>query len=313
MVEPVEPLDSTPGVSEVLRAGPPGRPAGYLIELPHGATRRLHFDALRSRLRGPLPDDLVEFFFVNTDAGAPECADEIARALVGRGASVLVLRSLIPRTLIDCNRVVEGRPARGEMTPAIAEYVRDEADARELVRLHGAYQESARRAYREVCGSGGLALTLHTYAPRSVKVERFDEGIVPALRAAYEPEAYERWERRPDVDLITEDEGGRRLAPPEIVEALRVEFAAIGVAVAENATYRLHPETLGHVHSTAYPGRVLCLEISRALLADPFTPFAEMRIGPERVRRMAAPIAAALARVISPPHAGATGSPGPAF
>jgi hypothetical protein len=288
-------VQSIPDVCEVLRAGPADRPADLLIELPHGATRRAHFDSLRGRLRGKLPDDLVEFFFVNTDAGAPECAAEIARGLAARGAAVLVLRCLIPRTLIDCNRIVEERQTTGQMTPGIAEYVRDEHDVRELVRLHGLYQEASRRAYDAVCGSGGLALALHTYAPRSVQVDRFDEGIVRALRAAYEPAAYERWPRRPDVDAITEDLDGRFLAPPAIVDALEREYRAIGIAVARNATYRLHPESMGHVRAVEHPGRVLCVEINRALLAEPFAPFEEMRIGREPVRRMAAPAAAALA------------------
>ena len=44
------------------------------------------------------------------------------------------------------------------------------------------------------------------------------------------------------------------------------------------------------------PGRTLCLEVRRDLLADPFEPFAEMHIGPTLVGRLAGPIAAALAR-----------------
>ena len=50
---------------------------------------------------------------------------------------------------------------------------------------------------------------------------------------------------------------------------------------------------MGYRHSTAYPECVLCIEISRALVADPFSPFEEMRIGPEKVERMSRPIGAA--------------------
>ena len=78
------------------------------------------------------------------------------------------------------------------------------------------------------------------------------------------------------------------------MERLKREYAAIGIRVAENRTYRLLPESMGHVHSIAHPDRVLCLEINRDLLADPFTPFVQMRIGPGKVARIAAPIAAAL-------------------
>ena len=51
---------------------------------------------------------------------------------------------------------------------------------------------------------------------------------------------------------------------------------------------------MGHVHSVAYPRKVVCLELNRALLADPFTPFQEMRIGKKNVARMAEPIEVAL-------------------
>ena len=50
---------------------------------------------------------------------------------------------------------------------------------------------------------------------------------------------------------------------------------------------------MGQVYSHAYPGRVLCLEINRAALADPFSPFEEMRIGAAKVSRMSAPVAEA--------------------
>jgi len=265
-----------------------------LIELPHGATRGAHFDALRAKLVGVYPQDLKEFFFVNTDVGAPECAAEIARRLAAGGASVLVVRCLIPRTFIDCNRLIDGTASTGEMTPGMPEYVGDAQDVRALVRLHGSYQKLARRAYELVCAPGGVALTLHTYAPRNVKIDKIDDGIVRALRRAYEPQVYERWKRRPDVDLISEDVDGRQLAPPAIVQSLKREYAAIGIEVGENATYRLHPETMGYVRSVAHPERVLCMEISRELLADPFTPFEEMRIAARKVKHLVNPIVSAL-------------------
>ena len=49
-------------------------------------------------------------------------------------------------------------------------------------------------------------------------------------------------------------------------------------------------------HVMAHPGRTLCLEVRRDLLADPFEPFAEMHISPDLVDRLAGPIATALAR-----------------
>ncbi|MCC7110979.1 MAG: hypothetical protein IT382_16925, partial [Deltaproteobacteria bacterium] len=52
----------------------PGAAADLLLEVPHGATRAHHFAALKGQLKGPFPDDLLDFFFVNTDVGAPEAA-----------------------------------------------------------------------------------------------------------------------------------------------------------------------------------------------------------------------------------------------
>ena len=48
----------------------PDAPPDLLVEVPHGADRRAHYDALRARLRGDLPADLHAFFHVNTDVGA---------------------------------------------------------------------------------------------------------------------------------------------------------------------------------------------------------------------------------------------------
>jgi hypothetical protein len=270
------------------------RPADYLIELPHGATRATHFEALRQQLDGDFPDDLEAFYFVNTDVGAPECAVAIARGLARIGASTLIVRALLPRTFIDCNRVIEGGLRGDQMTPPVPDYVRNRDDIQTLVRLYGAYQDVARRAYEEVCRNGGLALNLHSFAPRSVRVGRIDESIVPKLREAYAPGRFETWKRRPGVDIISEDQGGRHLAPSDLVEALKREYSVIGIEAAENDTYRLHAETMSHVHSSAHPGKVLCMEINRELLADPFDPFEEMRIGPEKVARMTAPVVAAL-------------------
>ena len=70
-------------------------------------------------------------------------------------------------------------------------------------------------------------------------------------------------------------------------------FAKIGIEPTENASYRLHPATMGERFSRSWPGQVLCVELNRSLLAVPFTPFAEMTVGPRRTARMSAPLAAA--------------------
>ena len=291
--------ESVEGVCEVEvvagREAPAGAPPGLLIEVPHGATRSLHYEKTRQRLVGEYSDDLKEFFHVNTDVGSIEVARHVARAVAG-SADVLIVRGLIPRTFVDCNRVLEGGPSaevREGITPGLPGYVSDPEDVRTLTRMHEEYQVEARKAYEAVCGKGGSALVLHTYAPRSVEIDRVDDGIVAALHRAYEPEMYDSWDRRPDVDVISEDVDGDRLAPPAMVQRLREAYAALGISVAENRTYRLFPGTMGYVQSKRYPQRVTCVEINRALLVQEFRPFEEMRIDDAKARRMAGPIATA--------------------
>lgn len=281
-------------VAEVARFGPPP-PAGpprLLVEVPHGATRRADFEAVRRRLVGALPPGLEAYFHVNTDEGAPELALDVARRLAARGVATVVLRSLVPRTLIDVNRVVEGEVAAG-MSAGLPPYVRDEDDRRFLLALHARYQEQARRHYDEVCGAGGIALALHTYAPRAVEVEVGDE-VVAQLRRAYRSARYATWELRPEIDLITGTGDGATLAPPALSSLLRRSFSSNGTQVAENRSYSLHPATTGFEHSSRWPGQVLCVEVRRDLLGAPWRPFVESRIGPRKVARVARVLAACL-------------------
>jgi hypothetical protein len=142
---------------------------------------------------------------------------------------------------------------------------------------------------------GGALLMLHSYAPRSVDVE-VDHQIVDHLRRAYQPDREPTWPLRPEVDVIGRALDGTDHAPPAVVAALRGELAGLGIAVADSATYPLHPSTLAWDHAIARPGRALCVEIRRDLLADPFAPFVEMRISDAKVERLAAPFARALQR-----------------
>jgi hypothetical protein len=305
---------SIDAVCEVERFDPPdaepGAPPRVLFELPHGATSTASYERLRARLSSRLPERLERFFHVNTDMGSPDVAREAALALSrpessptlgrlgvpGRPVSALIVRSLVPRTFIDCNRLVELSTddyRRQRFTPAIPEYVTEPADRELLSALHREYQTVAQRAYDLVCGRGGVAVALHTYAPRSVDIHRLDVDIVTQLEEAYAPERYDSWPLRPPVDVIDETEDGERLAPRGMVERLRALYGLLGVEVTENATYRLHPSTLGYRHCRTHAGRVLCLEINRGLLADPFEPFVEMRVSRTKAERMAAPLAAA--------------------
>jgi len=294
-----EDLRSIAGVCEVAWHAPAGDAAGpaLLIEVPHGATRPGDYHDLRPRITGALPGQLDHFFYVNTDIGAPECADWLARELAERGHGVLVLRCGVPRTFIDCNRVaagaVPGIVVEG-MTPAVASYIREPADRALLEDLHFRYHALVARAYARVCGRGGLALQLHTYAPRSVGIDVIDDEIVRALHRAYEPEVYATWPERPPVDLITAGPDARVLAHPGMVAAVKAGYAEIDVAVGENATYRLHPATMGYHYAALYPAQLLCVEMRRDLLADPFVPFGESPISAAKVARMTTPLLAAV-------------------
>ena len=313
-------VESLPDVVEVERHRGPGTAphaaADLLLDLPHGATETAHYEALAARLRGPLPDDLAAFFYVNTDLGAPEVAQRVARLLTDprlrrelaadleparRAAEramaplqVLVVRSLVPRTFVDCNRLLgAGDAPPAGMTAGLPPYVTNARDQALLIELHARYSAVAAAAYAEVCAAGGLAVGLHTYAPRSVDVE-VDADVVSALRHAYRPAVYRQWPRRPDVDLITRDDGGEELAPADLPALVRERFAALGLEVGDNATYHLHPATAGYAHARRWPGRVVCLELRRDRLAAPFIPFAPSPISQRKVARLARPLAAAL-------------------
>jgi hypothetical protein len=290
-------LQSLEGVVDVTIHHPASQPRGWLlVEIPHGATRTQDYERLAARLRGPLPKDLVHFFYVNTDIGAPEAADHVARVLCEGGVGVVVARCLLPRTFIDTNRVID-RSADGKvkagLTPGIPGYVKDPQDRALLEELHARYHAVVEKAYAQVCGElNGLALQLHSYAPRSVGIEATDENIVEALHAAYVPEVYAKWPERPAVDLITATSDGSFRCAPALVAQLKADFEAAGIPAQENATYHLHPVTMGMAYAQAWPDRVLCVELSRGLLADPFVPFGESPISQAAAARLAAPLVA---------------------
>lgn len=292
-------LSSIPAVLDVhlvRGARAPARPS-LVVEIPHGATQTPDFTALAARLTGPLPDRLVDFFHVNTDAGAPELGLALARRLVERhpDRAVLVLRSRIPRTFIDCNRRIDAAPEEfraGKVTPGLMPWIVTDADRALLRERYDAYVGAVRAAV-DGLPLDGAVLALHTYAPRTVDVE-VDEHIVANLRRAYQPEVEPTWPLRPEIDVIGRTTDGEDHAPRQVVAALRRELAALGLPLAESATYPLHPTTLAWDHVVKRPGRALCVEVRRDLLADPFTPFAEMRIGAAQVERLAGPFAAAI-------------------
>jgi len=274
-----------------------------LLEVPHGATRARHFDELRAALAGSYDDGLRDFFFVNTDVGSPELANAIARGVVAAQPTrtALVMRSEIPRTFIDCNRAVDrdavGAASRaGEMTPGLPPWVQDAGDRELLLGRYFAYREAVTAAFAGVCGGGGLALCVHTYAPRSLDVA-VDGDIGASLRREYAPDRIGTWPLRPSVDLITHDPDGNELAHAEVARHAEAGFAAAGFDVVRNNTYSLHPSTLAYAFARDYPGRTLCFELRRDRLLDEFVPFVELTPREDLVERAAAPLVdAVLAR-----------------
>lgn len=291
-----------PDVCDVtlVRGARGGDRPDLLLEVAHGATRASDFDRLADALRGPFPDDLRAFFFVNTDVGAPEVALSVAEHVVRDDPRrcAAVVRCLVPRTFVDCNRLIDAdavgqASAAGQLTPGLHAWVRDPDDRALLLARHRAYQECVEDACAQVCDAGGAAVMVHSYAPRSIDVP-VDERIVEHLRTAYAPGRLELWPLRPSVDLIVDSPAGTRLASSDLVTRVAASFTDAGLDVALNGSYSLMPGTLATRLAERHPERTLCLELRRDLLVPAFTPFVELHPDPSRVGRMAALLAAAL-------------------
>ena len=281
--------------AKLVRGASAGDTPDLVIEIPHGATHTEDFVRLAARLASPLPADLVDFFHVNTDAGAPELALAIAERFVAAEPvrSALVLRCRIPRTFIDCNRRMDASPEEfraGKVTPGLMPWITAPADRALLRGLYDRYVAAVTMAMASLAPAGAILL-LHTYAPRSVDVA-VDEQIVVNLRHAYRPEVEPTWPLRPELDVIARAVDGTDHAPHAVIDALRA--ALPGVTIGDSATYPLHPSTLAWHHVVEHPGRAVCIEVRRDLLAEPFEPFAQMTIGAAKVARLAPAFVAAL-------------------
>lgn len=296
-------LSSIPGILDVtvVRGAQAAPDAAFdlVIEIPHGATTTADFTALAAKLTSPLPDGLIDFFHVNTDAGAPELATAVAAQLVADAParSVAILRCRVPRTFIDCNRRIDASASdfkTGKMTPGLMPWITSPEDRALLRAAYDRYVDAVRDAIARLAADGALLL-LHTYAPRTVDVE-VDDQIVVNLRRAYQPALEPTWPLRPEVDLIGREVDGTSRLPVAVAETLRGELAAAGITLADSATYPLHPSTLAYDHVIAHPGRALCVEVRRDLLADPFDPFAQMTIGAAKIARLVGPFVRAIQR-----------------
>jgi len=294
--------ESVPGVAdvEILRgSAATGRAPDLLVEVPHGADRLAHYEALRARLSGELPADLHEFFCVNTDVGAWQVGRRVAERLVAADPrrTAVVVRSLIPRTFIDCNRIEdasEGNLAAGGLTASVPAYVREPADRAVLLDLHRRYVAVVEKALAALSDRGFLLMP-HTYGPRTLDIDRIDDAIVEKLRAAHSPERYATCPVRPEVDLITRTADGHLHAAAPVATGVAAAYRALGLEVAENTTYHMHPSTLGHLWATRCPDRTLCLEIRRDLLVPGWTWNRENQVDPAAADRFAAPLADTIA------------------
>lgn len=289
-------LASVAGVVDVERFGPDAErlPADVLLELPHGCTAVADFAALAAQMRSTLPPDLQAFFCVNTDVGTPELGAAVAARLAAAGKRVLVVCSRLPRTLVDCNRTADPELGAG-LTGLIPAYVRDPSDIELLRDLHARYLAAARAGWAEVLATGGRGLSLHSYAPRSVPIERVTDRIVEELRAYWA--APEALPLRPEIDLIVVGADGALYADPALCAAIETAYAANDRAVSRSATYKLHPAAFAGEMALHAPMQALTIEFRRDLLAEPWDPFVEMRVPQGRADALAAPLAAALLAV----------------
>jgi len=292
------------GVAHIERwRGPEADPAdspGLLVEVPHGADERAHYDALRARLVGELPADLHEFFHVNTDIGAWQYGRRVVERLIAArpGLSAILVRSLVPRTFIDCNRLEDtGENLAGAgITAGIAPYVEDPADRALLVSLHRAYVRIIEEAYVDVCDAGGFALTPHTYGPYVLPISSIGRDIVEQLRACHRPEVRPTLGVRPEIDLLTRTKDGVRLAPAGIVEDLTAGFGRVGLTATEGAAYQLVAGTQTWRFVNRYPEQLLCLEVRRDLLVEEYTALSAMSVREDAVDRIAGPLSDAIGR-----------------
>lgn len=294
-------MQSVPGVVDVTVFE--GKSKHWLlIDVPHGATRKSDYDAVVSKLKSPLPAQLEHFFFVNTDIGAPEGAEWLGRTLSAQGINVVVARCLMPRTFIDPNRVIaqtQQGVVKDGLTAAVPGYITAKEDFEWLSAQHARYHQVVEALYLDICrGKDGLALQLHSYSPRSVGIEKVDENIVDALHAAYVPEVYATWPERPVIDVISATKDGSFRTAPRIVDAMMKAWADEGIPAKENATYHLAPAAMGYVYAAAYPSQVVCVELNRGHVADPFVPFGVSPISEAKIAKLVGPIGRVLSAAL---------------
>lgn len=289
-------IESKEGLYTHFHFPSPNAQNHLFIELPHGATKSKDFQWYQERLQGEYPENLIDFFHVNTDVGSPELALEIARQLQGK-YEVHILQSHIPRTFIDCNRVVGENISyqEGGVTPATPPYVIEDDDLKFLHQAYQSYQSYTKELYAKVCGNQkGLGLMLHTYAPRSVPIKSIGQDIVEQLHHFYDSEKILDCKLRPQIDVIHKTPDDEELSNIKWTEKVAEEFRKIELDVANGTSYPLHPVTMAYHYAKAYPYQTLCMEIRRDLVVETWEPFSEMKISQEKSERLAGCLARSL-------------------
>lgn len=314
-------FESIPNILEVWEINGPEAPSqgtpDVLIELPHGATKGIHLQRAKAFTRQYPGDRYDKFFYANTDQGSPEYGLHFAECLCNPAwveqhqhqfeasavaflkakaarMRVLMIRALLPRTVVDVNRVwqMDRDFQAANFTGVVGSYITDSDELAAIHQLYQQYQATVDRAHALVCGNGGVVFNLHTYAPISVAVPK-DADIVDVLESAYQPENYPTFPRRPEIQLITATPDGEVLAPVQLCAELVSRLQAADFEVVENDPFNLHPAAACSQRAAQYPGKVLVIEISRSLLASVFNPFIEMHIDPLKVDRVVEPMALA--------------------
>lgn len=274
-----------------------GAPADLLIEVPHGAWGAEEFAAWAGRLVGPHPAGLRDFFYVNTDVGAFGLGMAAASQFVAHhpARTVIVVRCRIPRTFIDCNRVIDASAedfVAGGVTPGLMPWIVEDADRALLLDAYRQYTERVAAVSAGLAADAAMVL-LHTYSPRTVDVQ-VDADVVQNLRDAWAPDRVETWPLRPAFDVISRALDGTSYTPLAVVDVLRTQLGRQNWEVADSATYPMHPSTMAWTHVQRRPARTLCLEARRDLLVRRWDPFSAMEDDPARL----APIATALAEAL---------------
>jgi hypothetical protein len=240
-----QPISSRAGVCDVAfvrgAAADPQQPPDLVLEVPHGATRSAHFTALRARLRGTYAADLHDFFCVNTDVGAPELANAIAKRVHGGAAATDRRRGAMPaaahvRRLQPPHRSRRRSPARrsaGETDAGPAAVGRGSrrprTAARGLLRLPRRRDRRVRRRMRQRRFRDVRAHLRAAQRRRRRSTRTSSRVFAPPTLA----ERIGTWQLRPSVDLITHDPEGRELASPELASRSAEAFAAAGFDVAQ--------------------------------------------------------------------------------